>query len=270
MTTPTSTPTPRVDFRAAVSLALPLDFDGPQPQHFGAPRATSTAFHSGDFEGDVARGSSCNCSSVTLIPHCNGTHTESVSHLTLQQRPLHTFVPVAPMPALLLTVEPQDAATSGEDSEPAPQAGDQMITRAGLLAAWQRCGNDARHPAAVATPCVLLLRTRAATAGPNPAYLSRQLMQEIVARGIRHLVVDLPSVDRSEDEGHLTAHRLFFGLPAGSIDHAQATRADCTITELAHFPRQLADGPCALQLQLPAFSGDAVPSRPVYLPLAAS
>jgi arylformamidase len=255
-----------VDFRAAVSLALPLNFDGPQPQHFGAPLASSTALQIGTFEGDVARGASCNCHSLTLIPHCNGTHTESVSHLTLQQRPLHEFVPVAPLHALLLTVEPQDAAMTDEDSDPKPQAGDRLITRAGLLAAWQRCFGDA-EPRAAAAPTALLLRTRAVSDGSNPPYLTRQLMNEIVARGIRHLVVDLPSVDRTEDEGYLTAHRIFFGLPAGSIDHAQATRADCTITELAHFPASLRDGPCAVQLQLPAFSGDAVPSRPLYLPL---
>jgi arylformamidase len=69
-----------------------------------------------------------------------------------------------------------------------------------------------------------------------------------------------------EDDGHLTAHRIFFGLPPRSTDLAQATRGRCTITELAAFPDTLPDGPCAVQLQIPAFCGDAVPSRPLYLP----
>ena len=89
----------------------------------------------------------------------------------------------------------------------------------------------------------------------------------MVQRGIEHLVVDLPSVDRSSDAGRLTAHRIFFGLPAGATDARLATRSQCTITELAQFPSRVADGPCALQLQIPAFTGDAVPSRPVHLPL---
>jgi kynurenine formamidase len=248
-----------VDFTGATSLALALDFDAAQPRHFGAPLAHSTAFRVGAFEGEVARGASCNCRSVTLIPHCNGTHTESASHLTLEQRPLHQFLTVAPLPALLLTVPPVAASGSGEDSLPAPQAGDRLITRAALLAAW--------NPHADTAPHALLLRTGTDWRDAAPPFLSRQLATELVARGIEHLLCDLPSVDRVQDEGRLTAHRIFFGLPAGSTRLADATRPTATITELAHFPTTLRDGPCAVQIQIPAWSGDAVPSRPLHLPL---
>jgi len=248
-----------VDFSAATSLALTLHFDAAQPRHFGAPAAQSRAFRIEGFEGEVARGASCNCRSITLIPHCNGTHTESASHLTLQQRPLYQFAPLAPVPAILLSLTPRAASDTDEDSDPAPLAGDLVVTRSDLLAAWQS--------KAASQPRALLLRTGAATGSENPPYLTRQLMTELVARNIEHLVVDLPSVDRSQDQGRLTAHRIFFGLPPGSTDLAAAKRSECTITELATFPLHLADGPCALQLQLPAFSGDAVPSRPLHLPL---
>jgi arylformamidase len=251
---------PAVDFAAATSLALPLDFDAPHPRHFGAPPAYSQAFRAGSFEGQVARGASCNCRSVTLIPHCNGTHTESASHLTLEQQPLHAFLPTAPLPALLLTLLPA-AAGSGEDSLPAPLAGDRLITRAALRAAWDLHGTQ---------PRVLLLRTGTDWRDAAPPFLSQQCAAEIVARGVEHLVCDLPSVDRLQDEGRLTAHRIFFGLPAGSTRLAEAARPLVTITELAHFPATLVDGPCAVQLQIPAWSGDAVPSRPLHLPLAAS
>ena len=249
-----------VNFAAATSLAMELDFEGAQPQHFGAPPARSTPFRVGSFEGDVTRGASCNCSSITLIPHCNGTHTESVGHLTTGFRPLHQFVPIEPIPALLLTVELVSAADTAEDSVPAPQEGDRLVTREELLRGW---------PASQFAPRALLVRTTALTPSDvNPPYLTRQAMNEIVQRGIEHLVVNLPSVDRTSDEGKLTAHRIFFGLPVGATDAALATRGHCTITELAQFPSQLKDGPCALQLQIPAFTGDAVPSRPVHLALA--
>jgi hypothetical protein len=116
-------------------------------------------------------------------------------------------------------------------------------------------------------PRALLLRTGTDWLDAAPPFLSRQLAEELVARGVEHLITDLPSVDRLVDEGRLTAHRIFFGLPAGSTDLAAATRAVATITELAGFPAGLPDGPCAVQLQIPAWSGDAVPSRPLYLPL---
>jgi kynurenine formamidase len=246
-----------VDFEAAIALALVLDFNAAQPQHFGAPPATSTPLRSGSFEGLVARGSSCNCQRLTLVPHCNGTHTESASHLTIQQRPLHAIVPAGPIPALLLTIAPQRHDETGEDSLPAPRSADRLITRAGLVNGWRA----AKH-----APRALLLRTGTDWTDAAPPFLSRQFAQALVDHGIEHLVTDLPSVDRLEDDGHLTAHRIFFGLPPRSTDLAQAARADCTITELAAFPAELADGPCAVQLQIPAFTGDAVPSRPLYLP----
>lgn len=250
-----------VHFGSATSLALELNFEGSQPRHFGAPSASSTPFRSGAFNGEVVRGASCNCRSITLIPHCNGTHTEGVGHLTLTGIPLHRYVPPGPIPALLLTVELTTAPDGGEDSDPPPRDGDELLTRAALLRAW-----PASLPFA---PLALLLRTAGASQGATVApYLTRQAATEVVARGIEHLVLDLPSVDRSEDDGRLTAHRIFFGLPPGSVQREEAERPLCTITELAHFPDGLGDGPCALQLQLPAFTGDAVPSRPLHLPLA--
>lgn len=250
---------PAVDFSRATSLALELDFASAHPRHFGAPGATSTPLRIGDFQGEVARGASCNCSRITIVPHCNGTHTESASHLTIAQRSLHEILPAGPLRAVLVTVLPEAAATSHEDSLPAPRVGDQLICRAALRAALP--------PPSALRPQALLLRTGTHWGDASPPYLSRQLVQELVEMGIRHLVTDLPSVDRLEDGGMLTAHRIFFGLPEGSTQLERATRADATITELAAFPSALADGPCAVQIQIPAWRGDAIPSRPLHLPL---
>ncbi|MGC4028353.1 MAG: cyclase family protein [Steroidobacteraceae bacterium] len=250
-------------FDAATALARELDFHGPQPAFFGAPRATSAPLVVGDFTGDIAHGASCNCHRISLVPHCNGTHTESVAHLTDATTPVHRLLPLAPLPALLLTVDLSEAIAAGESSDPAPQQGDLLVTAAAL-----RHARPATLPFA---PRALLLRTRGTHGNEdNPPYLSREAATQIVAWGIEHLVVDLPSVDRSRDQGRLTAHRVFFGLPPGSRRAADAMRGHCTITELAEFPATVVDGPCGLLLQLPAFSGDAVPSRPIHLPLAAA
>ncbi|MFM1885494.1 MAG: hypothetical protein RL026_651 [Pseudomonadota bacterium] len=264
----------QADFAAAVSLAIELDFEGPQPCHFGAPRARSAPLVVGDFSGEVAQGASCNCRQITLVPHCNGTHTEGVGHLVAGPTlPLHRVVPAGPMPALLLSVTPVQVPAAarrtacGDDTDPPPRPGDRLVTSALLRAAWPRT-------LAVA-PLALILRTlpndearrRRDHSGGNPPYLSRQAVQWLVERGIEHLVLDLPSLDRSDDAGRLTGHRLFFGLPPGATQATLATRPAATITEFAFIPPEVADGPCALQLQLPAFTGDAVPSRPLLLPL---
>jgi len=256
-----------IDLAAGISLAIPLDLQGDQPRHFDAPPARSAPYVLGSFNGEVARGASCNCRSVTLIPHCNGTHTEGVGHLTRDCPPLHAMIPTQPMAALLLSLQPEAAVHSTEDSLPQPQDGDLLLTRRSLLAAWPQ-----HLPW---RPQVLVLRTLPNTSdkctrdysGMNPPYLSQQLAAELVARGIEHLITDLPSVDRSHDEGLLTAHRLFFGLPAGSSEWQDAMRKQATITELAYIDDAIGDGPCAVQLQVPAWSGDALPSRPVLFKL---
>lgn len=256
----------RIGLGAAHSIAITQRFDGTQPRWFAAPPARATALRAGSFNGRVAHGASCNCSSYSLTPHCDGTHTECAGHLTREPLDVLDIMPAGPLPSLLLSVAPVAAAAAtaaGEDSDPHPQEGDTLLTAAAIAAAWPK--------ALPCAPVALVLRTL-----PNPAdkcsrdyrhqraaYLSRQAAQLIVARGIRHLVLDLPSADRDDDGGALAAHRILFGLPPGGRSLAAATRADCTITELAYVPDAIADGLWALQLQVPALGGDALPSRPL-------
>jgi arylformamidase len=126
----------RVDLTSPVSLAIDLDFTERQPRHFGAPPATSRPFAVPGFSGSVAHGASCNCQTLSLIPHCNGTHTECVGHLTREPLDAHRVAPLGFLPALLVSVEPVDAATSTESTDPAPQPGDQLITRHALETSW--------------------------------------------------------------------------------------------------------------------------------------
>ena len=49
-----------------------------------------------------------------------------------------------------------------------------------------------------------------------PPYLTREAVEWLVEKRIEHLVLDVPSLDRTHDEGHMVGHRLFFGLPPGS------------------------------------------------------
>jgi len=256
-----------IDLARPFDLSVEIDFEGPQVRHFGAPRAQSRPFAPPGFSGSVARGASCNCHSITLTPHCNGTHTECVGHLTREVLHAHRIVPRGLLPALLLSVRPVLASRTLESSDPPPHPEDGLLTHDALRALW-----PAQLPL---DPRALVVRTL-----PNepdkrardytdltPAYLTREAARYLIERGIEHLVVDLPSIDRAHDEGRLTAHRLFFGLAPGESALERAARPQCTVTELAYIPDEAADGPYLLQLQVPAISGDAVPSRPLLYPL---
>ena len=102
------------------------------------------------------------------------------------------------------------------------------------------------------------------------AFLSLPAAALLVARGIEHLVLDVPSADRADDGGQLSAHREFFGLAAGSVALADVRRPQCTITELAYIDDAVADGAYFLNLQIPALGGDAVPSRPLLYAVRAT
>jgi arylformamidase len=252
----------RVDFGKPVSLAIPLDFAGRQPSCFGAPRAESTPLRSGGFTGDTRQGGSCNCEVLTLAPHCNGTHTECVGHVTDDRVAVSERLPGGVQLAQLVTVGPVRAETADEDSDPRPAPGDRLVTAATLAAAAAK--NPGPRPEAFIVRTLRDGTPLRAYEGPAPApYLSRQAAAWIVGRGIETLVLDLPSADRADDGGKLTAHRVFFGLPPGSRDARAACRPRATITELAWIPAEIADGYYLLDLQIPSFITDAAPSRPL-------
>jgi arylformamidase len=256
----------RVNFGKPACIAIPLEFSGPQPAAFGAPRADSRPLRQGSFVGDTRAGGSCNCELLTIAPHCNGTHTECVGHVTDARVAVHERVPGGVELALVVTIEPVAAEQTGEDSDPRPAPGDRIVTAAALENAARRHAGP-RHTALV---------VRTATdggphreyAGPSPApYLSRQAAHWLVARGIETLVLDLPSADRAQDGGRLTAHRILFGLPPGSRDATAARRPRASITELAWIGPEVADGWYLLDLQIPPFITDAAPSRPLLYPV---
>jgi hypothetical protein len=78
--------------------------------------------------------------------------------------------------------------------------------------------------------------------------------------GYKHLLTDLPSVDREEDEGALVSHHMWWNLP-------QNPRMDASITELIFVPDKAKDGLYFLNLQFAALESDASPSRPVIYPV---
>jgi kynurenine formamidase len=260
----------RVQAAHGYDLSIPMQFEGPQPTFFGAPAASSTALAAGNFIGDVGCGGSCNCSTYSLTPHCNGTHTECVGHITRDRISVRDIAREVLVPALLISVTAEPARETTEHSLPAPQQGDSLITRRALERAMQwssRAGFRALIVRTLPNSPDKQLRNYD-TANP-PAYFSREAMSWIVAAEIDHLVVDLPSVDRAADEGQLTAHRLFWGMPPALTDALHATRAHATITELAYIDDAIADGPYLLNLQVAPFVADAAPSRPFLIPLLA-
>ena len=75
-------------------------------------------------------------------------------------------------------------------------------------------------------------------------------------KGVKHLLIDLPSVDKEKDDCQLLAHHAFWNTK-GKL------RMDATITEFIYVSNKVEDGRYFLNLQIAPFENDAAPSKPI-------
>lgn len=257
---------------SAHSLAIQMDFDGPQPNHFGSDKASSEVLKLGDFTCDTSAGGSCNVDVLKIIPHCNGTHTETVGHIINEDIWVgHAAMDVLTV-AMLITVPSMPAKDCKETYRPALDfKSDDVITSAAIKQAIASVGS-----AEQILPGALIIRTlpnenektsRAYTAEKDPPFLTVEAMELVNQTQVKHLLLDVPSVDKMYDDGLLTNHHLFWQVKEGTHSLSDNTRQDKTITEMIFVDNEIKDGLYALNLQVPAFCSDAAPSRPVITPL---
>jgi hypothetical protein len=259
----------QANLAASIDLAIRLQFPGPQPRFFAADAASATPLRTGSFTGTVASGASCNCSVHSLAPHCHGTHTECIGHLTDNAIAVAGLTPVPPALALLVSVRAESLGSTGAVPGGVHAPDDPVIARTALAAAAGRWSGDPWTALVVRTLPNDPDKRYRQYAGPCPApYFTTDAMRWIVERGVTSLVVDLPSLDRADDGGALAAHRVYWGLPPGGRDAREAHRARALVTELAYAPDDVPDGLYLLDLHVPAFDADAAPSRPVLYAIA--
>lgn len=257
-----------VDTGHAVSLAIPLKFDDKQPNHFGADIATKESLQGGEFIGDTKRGGSCNVDSITLVPHCNGTHTESIAHIVHEQVSIGEKNQHSLTLCQLISVTPNDAAQSSDSYLPELQSSDKVIDLACLLSQIK--------PSAIEQIESLVIRTLpnndnklSAIYGEDnqPPFFTHQAISWLSQSGIKHLLVDMPSIDKMYDDGQLSNHHIYWRVVPNSRLLNDESRPDRTITEMIYVDNAIDDGLYCLNLQIPAFELDAAPSRPILYPL---
>lgn len=257
------------DLAKPIGIAIPLDFAGPQPNAYGVDPAVSNACEYGDLVGDTRRGGSCNFEELRLIPHCNGTHTECVGHITNERIFVDDRLCPALMTVVLVSVDPTargevDDESYGSISDPS----DKWITRRAVDSALARRDFWQCDAIIVRTLPNDQAKKSRLYLDEIPPYFTTEALELIVERGFRHLICDLPSIDRLFDDGRLSNHRIFWNVEIGSNECGEDSRRDATITELAFVPDDVADGVYALTIQIPAFKADAAPSRPLIFHLS--
>lgn len=246
-------------FDAPIDISIPLRFNGPQPNAYGVAPAVAEPVRAGSLIGDTRQGGSVNFERYTFIPHCNGTHTEGVGHITHERVSVRRCLQEAVMPAWLVSISPEEIG------------GELVMTKRALDSAL------GPEPAAAAflgrtDPKAMIVRTLPNDDGKLtreygeaniPPYFSADTMLRIVELGIKHLLVDIPSIDRIFDDGKLINHRIFWNVEEGSFQAGEDARMQNTITELIYVPNEVADGEYILNLQIAPFEADCAPSRPI-------
>ncbi|MEM1000350.1 MAG: cyclase family protein [Bacteroidota bacterium] len=255
-----------VDLRP-LDISILLEFDGPQPNTYGVPKASAVAFEGGGFVGDTRRGGGCNFETYTLTPHCNGTHTECVGHITDERIPVAEVLRPGLVPATVISVAPIAAAATTETYDPPLVAEDWVIDAGTLHTALESTDPDFHGAIVIRTlPNSEEKLSRDYLQKP-PAFFTNAAVQYLVELGLKHLLVDLPSVDRMFDEGKLSNHHYFWEVAQGShaVDPQPALWR--TITEMVFVPDFVPDGRYLLDLQIAPFLADATPSRPTLYAL---
>ena len=248
--------------------SVSTDLSRKQPNHFSVQQASSQVLKGGGFIGDTTQGGSCNVSQLTMIPHCNGTHTETVAHIChdaiekggaisdLMSDPL--------MPAVVVSVEPCDGQASGDFYRPEFDDMDQIISESALKNSLKNYQNAQLKVLIIRTlPNHLDKLSKQYNEEDQPIFISLSAMNYIISRGVQHLVVDFPSVDRMHDEGMLNCHHVFWRVDEGEHTISSNTKITQSITEMCFIDDSIDDGFYFMNLQIPAFFSDAAPSRPI-------
>jgi arylformamidase len=122
----------KIDSENPIDISIPLDFNGAQPNAYNVEKATSKPCQAGSLIGDTRQGGSCNFEQITFIPHCNGTHTECVGHLTDERISVHDCLKDVFIPATLVSVKPENALETKETYAIELNENDKIITRESL------------------------------------------------------------------------------------------------------------------------------------------
>jgi arylformamidase len=239
----------QVDFSKPIDLSIPLIAGEGRLSAWYVPPISIEPVRGDGFVGSVAEGGSVNFRDIQFNPHGHGTHTECVGHISKEFYSVNNAVNRYMCMAEVVSIEP---SRSQRDLD-WEKSGDLVITA-------EQINEVLLH----GFPEALVIRTLPngmdkkvrKYSNTNPPYLTEEAAKLLHDKGVQHLLIDTPSVDRESDAGMLKAHHAFWAYP-------HDIKTDRTITELVYVPDSVIDGMYLLNLQFAPFENDASPSRPV-------
>jgi kynurenine formamidase len=236
----------KIDLSKPLDISIPLKASKSNVNAWYIDEPKIEPVQDGDWVASVSEGASVNFNNIQFNPHAHGTHTECVGHITETVYSVNKSLKQFFFMAELVTVAPELI----ED--------DFVISKKQLQFAF---GNKKRDAIIIRTIPNTSDKKSRQYSNTNWVYLQEDAIKFLVKMGIKHLLVDLPSVDKEKDDGELKGHKAFWNYD-GKL------RKDCTITEFIYVSNKIEDGTYFLNLQIAPFENDASPSKPIlYKPI---
>lgn len=231
----------QIDLSKPIDISIPLraSKDNVNAWYVGPPEIKPVS--DGEWIASVAEGACINFNDIAFNPHAHGTHTECVGHITKEVHSINQNLKQFFFLAEVITVAPEKLND------------DFVISKKQLQFA---IGNKKRDAIVVRTIPNTIEKIGQQYSNTNPPYLLEEASTYLREKGVKHLLIDLPSVDKEKDDCELLAHNAFWNTK-GNI------RMDATITEFIYVPNTVEDGCFFLNLQIAPFENDASPSKPI-------
>ncbi len=234
--------------KLSIDLSQPLDISMPlkakasnvNAWYIGPPEIAPVVMDGHTIS--VLEGASVNFNQISFNPHAHGTHTETAGHITEKIHSINKHLKQFFFLAEVITVVPEK------------QEEDYVISKKQLQFAL---GNKKRDALVVRTlPNTRKDKHSRQYSNTNWPYFTEEAAVYLKEKGIKHWLVDMPSVDKERDDGELLCHHAFW-------DTSGKLRLDATITEMIYVSNKIDDGTYFLNLQIAPFENDASPSKPI-------
>ena len=232
----------KVNLEKPIDLTRNLDPFGEQTRCFSAPAAHAEPAQAGDFVLSLENGSPVNSYNLFTNIHGNGTHTETARHVDKRGPTIAAGISQYLWFAPLVRIVPESI---GDDL---------VITREQLEKSIINYSDVSALIVSAEVPSTK--QDIVDFSNQNPPYFLPRAIEYLVESGVKHLITDLPSVDKEQDGGKVASHHQFW-------DTKNELRKDATITELVKVPSDLREGFYFLQLTPMKIALDAAMSRVV-------
>ncbi len=231
----------KIDLSKPLDISIPIDIAKQNVNAWYIDDPKIFPVSDGNWTGSVAQGADVNFNNIHFNPHSHITHTECVGHITEKAHSVNKNLDQFFFLAEVITVVPEYLE------------GDAFISKKQLQFAL---GNKKRDAIIIRTLPNLEEKKSKRYSNTNPTYLLEEGAVFLREKGIKHLLIDLPSVDKEKDEGKLLAHNAFWNTQ-------NELRLDATITEFIYVGNTIEDGTYFLNLMIAPFENDASPSKPI-------